>query len=254
MADMADINALEIAWEKLSKIYGIQLLPITYVNSTASIKGFVGAHGGATITSGNAESVLRWALKKERLSFLPDEYLGRNTAFKLGVSLDEMAVWNPFTDCIEGNEEGLKIILWKGFRFVHKKFTIEDINRIRKTFPEMAIAAHPECTFDVVQNSDFSGSANAIINVLKEALAGSQWAIGTEANLVNRLIAENPDKTIIHLSKNESHCDSMNKITLVNLREVLEGILEKNFLGVIKVDEALTKNAVKALNRMMTIK
>ena len=203
MADMADIDQTEIGWSNMQEIWGNTILPLTYVNSTVAIKGFVGKHGGACVTSGNVEKMLKWAFEqKERILFLPDQHLGRNTAYKLGISLEQMAVYAPLTQEFEyeGKWEDVKVILWKGHCSVHEKFNVQHIENLRKQDSEITIIVHPECTFDVVQASDYAGSTNYIIETIKQAPSGSKWAIGTEMNLVNRIIKEHADKKIVSLN------------------------------------------------------
>jgi quinolinate synthase len=256
MADMADIQQTEKGWEKMQEIWGDTILPLTYVNSTAAIKGFVGRNGGACVTSGNAKKMLEWAFtQKERILFLPDQHLGRNTAYDLGISLEQMAVYAPLTDSFEyeGEWEDVKVILWKGHCSVHEKFNVKHIENLRKQDPEVNILVHPECTFDVVQNSDFAGSTNYIINKLKEAPAGSKWAIGTEMNLVNRLIDEHPDKEIVSLNPFMCPCLTMNRIDLPHLVWSLEKLEEGEVVNQISVPEDVTKNAVLSLERMLEL-
>lgn len=170
MADMADIEQTEIGWKKMQEIWGDTILPLTYVNSTAAIKGFVGKNGGACVTSGNAKKMLEWAFtQKERILFLPDQHLGRNTAFDLGIPLEQMAVYAPLTGEFEyeGDWEDVKVILWKGHCSVHEKFNVQHIQNLRKQDPEINIIVHPECTYDVVQASDYAGSTNYIIETIK---------------------------------------------------------------------------------------
>ncbi|MCD7032942.1 quinolinate synthase NadA [Metabacillus sp. GX 13764] len=258
MADMADIQQTERAWEHLTSQFGDTIIPLTYVNSTAAIKAFVGKHGGATVTSSNAKEIVKWAFQqKQRILFLPDQHLGRNTAYDLGIPLDQMAVWNPISDELE--YEGsklmdLKVLLWKGHCSVHEKFTMKNIEHIRKTKPDMAILVHPECTHEVVIHSDFAGSTKYIIDKIENAPSGSQWAIGTEMNLVNRLIQQHPDKEIVSLNPFMCPCLTMNRIDLAHLLWSLEEIAE-NGAGVnqIKVPKEVTRDAVTALNRMLVV-
>lgn len=254
MADMADIDQTEIGWKKMQKIWGDTILPLTYVNSTAAIKGFVGKYGGACVTSGNVEKMLTWAFEqKERILFLPDQHLGRNTAYKLGIPLEQMAVYAPLTESFEyeGEWEDVKVILWKGHCSVHEKFNVQHIENLRKRDPEMNIIVHPECTFDVVQASDYAGSTNYIINTIKEAPAGSKWAIGTEMNLVNRIIDEHPDKEIVSLNPFMCPCLTMNRIDLPHLLWSLEKLEAGEVVNHITVPENITKNAVLSLERML---
>jgi quinolinate synthase len=254
MADMADIYQTERAWSKLVEMFGETILPLTYVNSTAAIKSFVGEHGGATVTSSNAEKMVRWAFEqKERLLFLPDQHLGRNTAFNIGIGLNEMAIWNPLKDELEfeGPIEHVKVILWKGHCSVHENFTVENIHQVRETYPEMKIIVHPECRREVVALSDLAGSTNYIIEAINASATGSAWAIGTEMNLVKRIIQQHPDKQIISLNPHMCPCLTMNRIDLPHLVWCLDSIDKGEGHNVIEVDEVVAENARKALNRML---
>jgi quinolinate synthase len=257
MADMADIHQTEHAWDKLVEPFGDTILPLTYVNSTAAIKAFVGEHGGATVTSSNAEKIVSWAFtQKERILFLPDQHLGRNTAFNLGVGLDEMAVWNPILNRLEfeGDMDRIKVILWKGHCSVHENFTVANIQEVREKYPEMNIIVHPECSREVVELSDFAGSTNYIIDMIEAAKPGTSWAIGTEMNLVNRIIQNHQDKTIISLNPHMCPCLTMNRIDLPHLVWCLETIENGEVQNIIKVEEGVAEKAKLALDRMLHIK
>lgn len=254
MADMADIHQTERAWTKLQELFGDTILPLTYVNSTAAIKAFVGKNGGATVTSSNAKEMVSWAFtQKERILFLPDQHLGRNTAFDLGIPLEQMAVWDPHKDELiyEGNLEDLKVLLWKGHCSVHEMFTPANIEYIRKTKPEMRIIVHPECSREVVALADDNGSTAYIIKEIENAEPGSSWAIGTEMNLVKRLIAQHPDKNIISLNPIMCPCLTMNRIDLPHLLWSLESISNGQIINPIKVDQQIADDAILALNRML---
>ncbi|WP_223702889.1 quinolinate synthase NadA [Sutcliffiella deserti] len=254
MADMADIHQTERAWVKLQEVFGDTMLPLTYVNSTAAIKAFCGERGGATVTSSNAHKMVEWAFtEKERILFLPDQHLGRNTAYDLGIPLEEMAVWNPITDELEftGDPANVKVILWKGHCSVHEKFTVENIKDIRKTKPDMNIIVHPECTREVVELSDQAGSTKYIIDVIEKAPAGSKWAIGTEMNLVNRIIQQHKDKEIVSLNPNMCPCLTMNRIDLPHLLWALESIEEGKVINRITVEQKVAENAIYALDKML---
>lgn len=254
MADMADIDQTDRAWEKLQKLFGDTILPLTYVNSTAAIKAFVGKNGGATVTSSNAKKMLDWAFsQKERILFLPDQHLGRNTAFDLGIPLDKMAIWNPITNELEhnGNIDEIIVILWKGHCSVHENFTVKNIEDLRKTEPDMKIIVHPECSREVVSLSDYAGSTKYIIDKINAAGPGTKWAIGTEMNLVNRLIQQNQDKQIVSLNPYMCPCLTMNRIDLPHLLWTLEGLEKGEITNQIIVPEHITEEAVLALNRML---
>lgn len=255
LADMANIYQTERSWEILQETFGDTIIPLTYVNSTAEIKAFVGKNGGATVTSSNAEKMITWALtQKERLLFLPDQHLGRNVSYELGIPLDKMAVWNPITNTLEydGNVEDIKVILWKGHCSVHENFTVANVEQVRKNHPDMKVIVHPECPYETVAASDLYGSTSYIIKTIEGAPAGSKWAIGTEMNLVNRLIQNHPDKEIISLNPFLCSCMTMNRITLPYLLWSLESIETGEYINVISVDREIAENAKLALNRMLS--
>lgn len=254
MADMADMNQTERCWHVLQETFGDTVLPLTYVNSTAAIKAFVGKNGGATVTSSNARQMLEWAFtQKERILFLPDQHLGRNTAYDMGIPLDQMAVWNPITNSFEyeGDLENVKVILWKGHCSVHENFTPANVEMIRKTKPDMNIIVHPECPFETVELADYAGSTSYIIDTIERAPAGSKWAIGTEMNLVQRIIHQHKDKEIVSLNPHLCACLTMNRIDLPHLLWSLDMIEKGERSQIIKVPAEITKDAVLALNRML---
>lgn len=254
LADMADINQTERCWDVLQKTFGDTIIPLTYVNSTAAIKKFVGKNGGATVTSSNAEQMIKWALtENERILFLPDQHLGRNVSFDLGIPLDKMAVWDPINEKFEydGNIEDAKIILWKGHCSVHENFTVQNIEDIRVEMSGVNVLVHPECPYETVAKSDYAGSTSYIINMIEAAPAGSKWAIGTEMNLVNRLIDNHPDKEIVSLNPHLCPCMTMNRIDLPHLLWSLESIETGEYHHHIQVDEETTNEAINALNRML---
>ncbi|MBU9720763.1 MULTISPECIES: quinolinate synthase NadA [Bacillaceae] len=254
MADMANMEQTERAWQKLQETFGDTIIPLTYVNSTAEIKAFVGKHGGATVTSSNAHKMLKWALsQKKRVLFLPDQHLGRNTAFDLGIPLEEMIVWNPISDEFEGPTENLddmQMILWKGHCSVHENFRMQHIHDLREKEPDRHILVHPECTHEVVTASDYNGSTKYIINKIKEAPPGSKWAIGTEMNLVNRLIQVHTDKDIVSLNPEMCPCLTMNRIDLPHFVWSLDQIVSGKPVNKIKVDAEKSALAKTAIERM----
>lgn len=254
MADMADINQTQTCWSELQEIFGDTILPLTYVNSTAAIKAFVGKNGGATVTSSNAKKMLQWAFtQKERILFLPDQHLGRNTAQTLGIPLDKMAVWDPIHHTLgyKGKVEDIQIILWKGHCSVHENFTPTNVENIRKTKPEMNIIVHPECPYETVALADYAGSTAYIIEMIEKAPSGSKWAIGTEMNLVQRIITQHPDKEIISLNPHLCACLTMNRIDLPHLTWSLEMIERRELTQHIKVPDEIAQYAIFALNRML---
>lgn len=254
MADMADIHQTNRAWEALQAQFGDTIIPLTYVNSTAAIKAFVGEYGGATVTSSNADKMVEWALtQKERLLFLPDQHLGRNTAYKLGIPLDSMAVWDPIQNKLlfEGDLEKVKVILWKGHCSVHENFTTKNIEQVRQQYPDMKIIVHPECSREVVALSDMAGSTNYIITEIEKAEPGTSFAVGTEMNLVNRIIQQHPDKHIISLNPYMCACLTMNRIDLPHFVWCLESLEDGFESNRIVVEDAVASKARLALNRML---
>lgn len=253
MADMATISQTERAWTHLQELFGDTILPLTYVNSTAAIKSFVGKYGGATVTSSNAHKMVKWAFtQKQRLLFLPDQHLGRNTAADLGIPLEHMAIWDPIANRLEAlcALEDVQVILWKGHCSVHMNFLPKHVENLRKNEPDRRILVHPECTHEVVTASDDNGSTSYIINQINQALDGSKWAIGTEMNLVNRLIADNPHLDIVSLNPFMCPCLTMNRIDLPHLTWVLEELVEGNVVNPIKVDAETAEYSKIALERM----
>jgi len=253
MADMANMAQTEVAWRLLTEQVGDSILPLTYVNSTAEIKAFVGRHGGATVTSSNARQVISWALKqRKRILFLPDQHLGRNTAFQLGIPLDEMAVWDPYAQRLltDRDAEDIRIILWKGHCSVHEKFTTAQIEETKRLDPEVRVIVHPECTHDVVIAADDAGSTKYIIDRINEAPPGSKWSVGTEMNLVRRLAAQHPEQQIVSLNPDLCPCLTMNRIDLPHLLWSLECIDRGEPTGIIQVPQAIAEDAKSALERM----
>lgn len=254
MADMADIFQTERAWTALQERFGDTIIPLTYVNSTAAIKAFVGRNGGATVTSSNAKEIVKWAFtQKKRILFLPDQHLGRNTAFDLGVPLDHMAVWDPIVDELgyDGDDAACEVILWKGHCSVHENFTIHNIEQLRAAEPDRRIIVHPECSHEVVQASDENGSTKYIIDRIEAAPAGTKWAIGTEMNLVNRLMENHPEQDIVSLNPMMCPCLTMNRIDLPHLLWCLDSIIEGNSRNTITVDSETSAEAIAALDRML---
>lgn len=254
MADMADVNQTEIAWNHLQDLFGDTIIPLTYVNSTAAIKAFVGRHGGATVTSSNAHTILKWAFtQKKRVLFLPDQHLGRNTGYDLGIPLEAMAIWNQHENRLEyeGRAEECRMILWKGHCSVHENFTVANIDFIRKTYPEMKVLVHPECSHEVVERSDLNGSTKYIIDCIQQAEPGAQWAIGTEMNLVQRLIDRHPEQKIVSLNPYMCPCLTMNRIDSKHLLWNLESILEGKPRNIITVEEQTAREGRLAIERML---
>lgn len=254
MAKMADIENVNKAWNSIfSPQY--RLIPVVYVNSTSELKAFCGAKGGTVCTSANAGSVFKWAFKDNgKIFFFPDENLGRNTAYKLGIKDSEIITLDPseIKDGTAGHDlKDIKVVLWKGSCYVHTDFLVSQIQDMRKQYNDIKIAVHPECTPLVCQKADVVGSTSLIKKTVESSPKGSIWAIGTEWNLVNRLKNENPDKIIMPLV--ESRCKDMAMIDASKLLGVLEGIQNKNLVGVVGIPGNVSYDAKTALNRMMEI-
>jgi len=258
MADMADIGQVEACWSELATVVDIRkTVPVTYMNSTAAIKSFTGEKGGAVCTSSNAAAVLQWAFARgEKVVFLPDEHLGRNTAYRMGIPLDEMVVWDPFQELGGNTREALrqaKIILWKGYCSVHQRFTPEHVARVRKEHPGIRVIVHPECRFEVAQAADEIGSTEGILRVIRAAPAGSEWAVGTEIHLVNRMAKELKDRKVISLDPSVCVCTTMFRITPQHLLWVLENLGAGKIVNQISVDERTRHFAKAALDRMLEL-
>ncbi len=268
MADMAAPDQLEMCWRELQEM-GVRtdaiengrsgVIPVTYINSSAAIKAFVGAHGGIVCTSTNAAPVMTWAWEHgEKLVMLPDQHLGRNTAFKMGVPLDEMVVWDPneiWGGLQPEQVKKAKLILWKGHCSVHTRFTVAQIDAFRKKYPTGQVVAHPECTFDVVQAADRSGSTEAIIKTVKDSPEGSIWAVATEVHLVNRLAHEvAPARTVVTLDPFGCLCSTMFRVSPNHLLWILEGLVNGEVHNQIIVPDDHKRDAKLALDRMLAIK
>ena len=260
MADMAPMDDVDDAWEDLQDVLGDHggIVPITYMNSIASIKALCGRTGGAVCTSSNAGAVMEWAFQQsQRVLFLPDQHLGRNTGLKLGMSLDEMVVWNPFKRLGGNTPEQLraaKLILWQGHCAVHTRFTVKQIDAARDRYPDVTVLVHPECPMETVQAADLVGSTEFIRRAINEAPAGSKWAVGTEVSLVNRLALENPDKTIFCLDPVICPCSTMYRIHPAYVLWVLEGLIDGQVINQITVPDDIRKDAQVALERMLALR
>jgi quinolinate synthase len=259
MADMAAIHQVDAAWAALEGA-GIAstTIPITYMNSAADIKSFTGRNGGAICTSSNAKRSLEWAFERgERVFFLPDQHLGRNTAVRdLGMSLDDCVLWDPHREhggLTDDQLRAAKVILWRGHCSVHGRFTAESVADVRERVPGVQVLVHPECRYEVVESADLVGSTEFIIKTLDDAPAGSAWAIGTELNLVRRLALHHPDKTIVFLDKDVCFCSTMNRIDLPHLVWALENLVDGRVVNRITVDEETAHWARVALDRMLAL-
>ncbi len=260
MADMAAIRQVEDAWDQLGEVVDTErLIPVTYINSAASLKAFCGRHGGIVCTSSNAAAVLRWSFERgERVFFFPDQHLGRNTALKMGITDEQMPVWDPYAEDLGGNSaeaiEGSRVILWKGHCSVHQMFRAEHVAQFRQKFPGIKILVHPECPREVNDIADYSGSTSTILKTVEQSPPGTKWAIGTELHLVNRIKKENPDQEVHFLSPIVCMCATMYRIDLAHLAWVIENLLEGVVVNPIVVDEETARDSLIALERMLEVK
>jgi quinolinate synthase len=260
MADMAAIEQVEAAWEDLGQIIDTDdVTPVTYINSAASLKAFCGQHGGIVCTSSNAEAVLKWAFQRtRRVLFFPDQHLGRNTALRMGVPIEQMPVWNPHDAELGGNSEeairSSRVLLWQGHCSVHQMFRPEHVHQFRQRIPGVRILVHPECPREVVDLADAYGSTYKIVQVVEQAPPGSKWAIGTELHLVNRLKKAHPDQEIHFLSPVLCMCATMYRIDLAHLCWSLENLAAGRHVNVIEVDAETSRWSLVALERMLQVK
>ncbi len=263
MADMANLADVERAWREIdAALEGeaeARVTPITYINSAADLKAFCGRHGGIVCTSTNAPGILEWAFeRREKVLFFPDQHLGRNTAYKLGIPLDEMAVWDydkPMGGLTAEQIRKAKVLLWKGFCSVHQMFRPEHIDQFREKYPEAKIISHPECSFEVCQKSDYVGSTEYIQNHLRNAEPGTRWLVGTELNLVNRLHNEMKEKGVhVHfMSPMVCMCSTMFRIDPQHLAWTLENLVDGHVVNRIRVPQDVAEQARIALDRMLKI-
>ncbi|MEZ5115489.1 MAG: quinolinate synthase NadA [Candidatus Nanopelagicales bacterium] len=259
MADMAAIAQVEDAWDVLTDAGVADVtVPITYMNSSADIKAFVGKHDGAVCTSSNAQRSLEWAFTQgEKVLFLPDQHLGRNTAvLQLGLSLDDCVLYDPHKPSGGLTPEQLraaKVILWRGHCSVHGRFTPHNVDQVRERIPGVKVLVHPECQYEVVTKADLVGSTEFIIKAVAEAEPGTAWAIGTELNLVKRLALQHPDQQITYLDDTVCFCSTMNRIDLPHLVWALEGLVDGRVVNRISVDPEVAHWAKVALDRMLAL-
>jgi quinolinate synthase len=266
MADMADIDSVEECWGQLLRIYGtapdesgrVPVIPVTYMNSSAALKGFCGRNGGIVCTSSNAATVLEWAFERgQRVLFFPDQHLGRNTAKAMGVSLEQMPMWNPRKPLGGNDPDALadaRVILWHGFCSVHKRFTVEQIEKARAEHPGVRVIVHPECPMPVVDAADEAGSTDYIRKAVAAATEPTTFGIGTEVNMVNRLAAEFPQHEIFCLDPVICPCSTMYRIHPGYLAWVLEDLVAGRVTNRISVDVAVAHDARVALDRMLAAK
>ncbi len=259
MADMANSFQVQSCWKQLSVVTDVsKVIPVTYINSAANLKAFVGERNGTVCTSTNAPAAVSWALEQgDKVLFFPDQHLGRNTGVKLGFDPEaDMVLWDPFRPLGGNTSEAIqraKFILWKGHCSVHKRFTVAQIEKARAEHPGCNILVHPECELEVVQASDFNGSTEFIIRTVTEAAPGTTWAVGTEINLVQRLADENPDKTVFCLDPQICPCSTMYRIHPSFLCWVLEELAEGRVMNVVKVPDQIAIPARKALEQMLRV-
>ena len=259
MADMATASQVNDCWQVLSKLgVAAKTIPITYMNSSAAIKAFTGKNNGAVCTSSNAARAMKWAFENgEKILFLPDQHLGRNTAvLSLGLTLNDCVLWNPWKPnggLTDDQIKKSKVILWRGHCSVHGRFSVQNITDVRQQVPGIKVLVHPECQHEVVSNADVVGSTEMIIKTVRESAPGSKWAIGTELNLVSRLANENLDKQVVFLDKTVCYCSTMNRIDLPHLVWVMESLVSGRLVNQIKVEAEIAKYAKVALERMLAL-
>jgi quinolinate synthase len=258
MADMAETEQVEECWDEITGVVGEGVMPVTYMNSTAALKAFVGRHGGAVCTSSNCAAVLDWAFKqKARVLFFPDQHLGRNTGYRMGVPLDEMPVWDPYEDhggLTDARIRAARIILWKGHCSVHNRFTPEMVDQRRAQIPGVKVVVHPECRFEVAEKADAIGSTEGILKIVAESPEGTKWAVGTELNMVNRLARDvAPGRQVVSLDDCFCVCSTMFRIDPPHLLWALESLVEGRVVNRVSVPEATARDARVALDRMLAI-
>jgi quinolinate synthase len=258
MADMAAIDQLEMCWQEMRTLGARHVVPVTYINSAAAIKGFCGEHGGIVCTSSNAARVMEWAWSHgDQVLMLPDQHLGRNTAYRMGVPLDQMAVWDPdlpYGGLTRDTFSRARLILWKGHCSVHTRFSVRQIEQFRAAHPAGKVIVHPECTFDVMQAADDCGSTEHIIRTVKASPEGSVWAVGTEIHLVNRLAKDvAPARTVMTLDALGCLCSTMFRVSPNHLLWVLEGLIDREVHNRIVVPEPTKRFARVALDRMLSV-
>ena len=259
MADMATASQVNECWKVLEELgVASKTIPVTYMNSSAAIKSFTGKNGGTICTSSNAKAAMSWALEQgEKILFLPDQHLGRNTAvLSLGLSLDDCVLWNPWKPMGGLTQEEIrhaKIILWRGHCSVHGRFTLDNVQAVRAAIPGVQVLVHPECQHEVVSVADVVGSTEMIIRTVDTSPTGSKWAIGTELNLVQRLAKKHPDKEIVFLDKTVCYCSTMNRIDLPHLVWVMESLVNNHLVNQIQVDSEVAQYSRLALTRMLAL-
>lgn len=260
MADMAAIAQVEDAWDQLGEVIDTnELIPVTYINSAASLKAFCGKHGGIVCTSSNAAAVLEWSFQRgKRVFFFPDQHLGRNTALTMGITNAQMPVWNPYEEELGGHTdeaiENSRVILWQGHCSVHQMFRPEHVHQFREKHPGIKILVHPECPQEVNDIADISGSTSKILKTVEAAPPGTKWAIGTELHLVNRLKKEHPEQEIYFLSPVVCMCATMYRIDLAHLAWSIENLVAGEVVNKIEVDPETAHYSLVALERMLEVR
>jgi quinolinate synthase len=262
MADMANLTKVERAWQEISRVLDPDehVTPVTYINSAADLKAFCGRHGGIVCTSTNAQKILEWSFeRREKILFFPDQHLGRNTAAKMGIPLDEMVVWDfdqPFGGLTKEQVKNAKMILWKGFCSVHQMFKPEHIDRFRAMYPDVKVVSHPEASYEVCQKSDYVGSTEYIIDTVAASAPGTRWLVGTELNLVTRLHEQykHEDKSVHFMSPTVCMCSTMFRVDPQHLLWQLENLVDGNVVNQITVPASDADEARDALNRMLAIR
>jgi quinolinate synthase len=257
MADMATLAQVEEAWEILEEWVPGQVIPLTYMNSSADIKALTGREGGAICTSSNAARAMAWSFERRgKVLFLPDQHLGRNTALAMGLAPEELVVWDPHRD--EGGLDpaavaSARVLLWRGHCSVHNRFLPEHVDLVRQRIPGVRVLVHPECRREVVDKADEVGSTERIIKVVEASPPGSKWAVATELNLVHRLALQHPDKTVAFLDRTVCFCSTMNRIDLPHLVWALEELVAGRVPNRIRVDPTTRTHALRALERMLAL-
>ncbi len=257
LADFASLENVENAWQEINSIVDEKIIPITYINSTANLKSFVGKNNGSVCTSSNASKIFDWAMERgEKIFFFPDQYLGGNTAISKGIDKEKIILWKRNKKYGGNSKEDIlnaKVILWDGYCSVHKRFSVEDIYRLREEYPNIKIISHPECKNEVISNSDEFGSTSQIIQAINDSPDGSIWGVGTEHHLVNRLKEMYPKKTILSLSKIGNQCITMASNTPEKLLYILEKLDSGEIINQITVNDEVKEFAKLSLNKMIEI-
>jgi quinolinate synthase len=258
MADMAETEQVEECWDEVARVVGDDVLPVTYMNSTAALKAFVGRNGGAVCTSSNCRAVLEWAFaQKPRVLFFPDQHLGRNTGYRMGIPLERMPVWDPYQDrggLNDAQVRDARMLLWKGHCSVHNRFTPEMVDRRRAEIPGVKVIVHPECRFEVAQKADAIGSTEGILKTVLESPEGTAWTVGTELNMVNRLARDAaPGRRVVSLDDCVCVCSTMFRIDPPHLLWALESLAEGRVVNRVSVPEPTARHARIALDRMLEI-